>query len=169
MIRLHTHCGRGHELTHDNVYVSPGGNRQCRTCKLEANRAWKSGERMNAPFTHCRQGHLLTAENTYLSARGQRSCMTCQAQRQKKQYIATGGAARRHGLTAREHEELWESQGKRCALCRKDLVSLSSGVIDHDHTTGRVRGILCTGCNTALGQFGDSPERLARAIEYLNV
>ena len=83
-------------------------------------------------------------------------------------YWAAGGAASRHGLTAKEHDNLWESQDRKCAICGKVLLSLTDGVIDHDHITGRVRGILCTGCNTALGQFGDSPELLIRAIEYLN-
>lgn len=168
MIRLHTHCGRGHELTPENVYVTPRGNRQCRICKLEANRAWRKGQTTKTPFTYCRQGHLLSVENTYISARGQRACKTCQAQRQKEQYLLDGGAAPRHGLTAKEHEQLWESQDKRCAICGKNLFSLGSGVIDHDHVTGHVRGILCAGCNTAIGQLGDSAELLMRAVHYLN-
>jgi hypothetical protein len=40
--------------------------------------------------------------------------------------------------------------------------------IDHDHETGRLRGLLCHGCNTAIGLLGDDPERLRRAINYLN-
>ena len=41
--------------------------------------------------------------------------------------------------------------------------------VDHNHKTGRVRGILCSFCNTALGKFDDSVGLLARAIEYLEV
>jgi len=165
--RQHTHCGRGHELTTDNTYVSPSGKRQCRACKLEANRAWKKGQ-ATAPFTHCRRGHLFTPENTYVSSRGSRSCKICAIQRQMKQYFQNGGAAARHNLTSEEHERLWVSQNKSCAICHKQLASRTDGVIDHDHITGHARGILCTNCNTALGKFGDSVERLARAIEYLN-
>ena len=167
-VRQHSYCGRGHEWTPDNVYVTPHGNRQCRICKLEANRAWSKGQPMNAPLTHCRQGHLLTPEKTRVSSRGSRSCKTCQDQRQMAQYWAAGGAAARHGLTAGEHERLWIGQNRQCAICDKSLSSLADGVIDHDHTTGRARGILCTNCNTAIGKLGDSPVRLARAIAYLN-
>lgn len=53
----------------------------------------------------------------------------------------------------------------------EDMNSLKSkpvGVIDHDHNSGQVRGILCVNCNTAMGKFGDSTIILQRAIDYLN-
>lgn len=40
--------------------------------------------------------------------------------------------------------------------------------IDHDHETGQLRGLLCHGCNTAIGLLGDDTDRLRRAIDYLN-
>ena len=50
-----------------------------------------------------------------------------------------------------------------CHLCKA-----RPGVsIDHNHDTGRVRGLLCQGCNSALGVLGDSVEGLQRAIKYL--
>ena len=52
---------------------------------------------------------------------------------------------------------------KHCSVCgRKRKL-----VWDHDHRTGEFRGWLCSNCNTGLGLFGDSPERLLAAIEYL--
>jgi predicted nucleic acid-binding Zn ribbon protein len=50
-----------------------------------------------------------------------------------------------------------------CAICG-DTTSL---VVDHDHDTGQIRGMLCTMCNTGLGMFRDSPKRLAAAVGYL--
>ena len=51
---------------------------------------------------------------------------------------------------------------KFCAICYGP-----AEVIDHCHTSGKVRGVLCNGCNTTLGKMHDSPELLRRAAEYL--
>lgn len=55
------------------------------------------------------------------------------------------------------------AQNNCCAICKK----ARKLVVDHDHLTGRVRGLLCKGCNTALGVFGDSTVGLRQAIAYL--
>jgi hypothetical protein len=59
-----------------------------------------------------------------------------------------------------------------CAICGKKNLMSKSGYkrvlcIDHDHRTGKFRGILCNGCNTSLGQFNDDVRILKRAIRYL--
>jgi hypothetical protein len=51
-----------------------------------------------------------------------------------------------------------------CDLCGKQADNLH---IDHDHSTGQVRGVLCSSCNTGLGKLGDTIEGLQRAITYL--
>jgi hypothetical protein len=71
---------------------------------------------------------------------------------------------RRYGMGARDVDALIESQGGRCPLCGRP----APNHVDHDHTTGRVRGVLCFNCNGGLGQFGDDIDRLAAAIAYLD-
>ena len=56
-----------------------------------------------------------------------------------------------------------EGQGGVCAICR----SRPAAHVDHDHATGKVRGILCFGCNGGLGQFQDDVDRMTAAIEYV--
>ncbi|WP_234040356.1 endonuclease VII domain-containing protein [Micromonospora coerulea] len=70
---------------------------------------------------------------------------------------------RRYGIGEKEFQELLAEQGGVCAICDGE----DPQHLDHDHRTGWVRGILCFNCNGGLGQFRDSPARLARAITYL--
>lgn len=72
---------------------------------------------------------------------------------------------RRYNLTKEQLVELWERQGRKCAICPVEI-SLDAP-IDHDHATGKVRGLLCHKCNRGLGQFEDSVVLLQKAIAYL--
>ncbi len=72
---------------------------------------------------------------------------------------------RKYGLSSEEHSLMLREQEGNCAICldrpAKKLL------IDHDHKSGKVRGLLCGNCNTGLGMFKDSPLKLLTAIEYL--
>lgn len=57
---------------------------------------------------------------------------------------------RRYGITAAEYDRLLTEQGGRCVLCQREPDE-SRLHVDHDHETGRVRGLLCFHCNTTLG------------------
>ncbi len=71
-----------------------------------------------------------------------------------------------YGLTLEMYDELLASQDGCCAICR-DFSRGRPLHVDHCHTTGRVRGILCFTCNTALGKFRDSRDLLQKADQYL--
>lgn len=70
------------------------------------------------------------------------------------------------GLEEGAYLELFAKQGGRCAICTA-TPKKKRFAIDHDHATGTVRGLLCDNCNNGLGRFGDSPELLATARDYL--
>jgi Autographiviridae endonuclease VII len=72
--------------------------------------------------------------------------------------------ARRYGLSLADYRALEKRQGHACAICRKMTRDLC---IDHCHVTGRVRGLLCRSCNSALGLYADDPRRLRAALAYL--
>lgn len=72
----------------------------------------------------------------------------------------------RYGIDEAGRLSIYESQNGACTLCGKEL-SLGKSVIDHDHSTGKLRSILCHPCNVGLGLFGDSPDRLRAAADYI--
>jgi len=75
-----------------------------------------------------------------------------------------------YGITPDEYERMRSGQRDTCAIC---LVHERRGsrnknlCVDHDHVTGKVRGLLCSGCNSALGHMNENPAWLMRAIQYL--
>lgn len=71
----------------------------------------------------------------------------------------------RYGMTADELVRMWTEQGGLCAACGVDVAT--DFVVDHDHATGRVRGLLCSADNKAIGFCQDSPARLRAVALYL--
>ena len=68
-----------------------------------------------------------------------------------------------YGITACEYTKMRILQNDACAICG----SVGDLHIDHDHATGKIRGLLCGKCNRGLGQFEDSVEHMRSAVEYL--
>ena len=91
-----------------------------------------------------------------------------------------GKAVKRRGILRREfrltgeaYDSMLDAQAGVCAICRQPetKVHRDGGAlrlcVDHDHATGAVRGLLCSGCNVGLGSFNDDIERLRAAAAYL--
>lgn len=82
-------------------------------------------------------------------------------------------AKENYGISAEDIQRMTDSQGGRCAICDRDpatrfTATRTKGLhVDHDHTTGKVRAMLCSACNLALGKMDDDPALLRRAAEYL--
>ena len=76
---------------------------------------------------------------------------------------------RRYGLTKADFAELFMSQGRCCAICEKESEDGTGEEfsVDHDHATGKVRGILCQGCNTLLGFIEKDASRVVKTQGYL--
>lgn len=98
-------------------------------------------------------------------------CCTAEAKsrRNKDPESAKLNAFKRHlrlqyGISYETYLKILAYQDNACAICREDLTEPH---LDHCHDTGKVRGILCFTCNTALGKFKDSVEVLKSAIWYL--
>ena len=71
----------------------------------------------------------------------------------------------KYGLTQEEYKDMILSQNNECAICKKP--SHKTLHIDHDHKTGKVRGLLCSTCNTGIGFFNEDIDSLTNAVKYL--
>jgi len=85
-----------------------------------------------------------------------------------------GLVLQRYDMTRQGYDRMLAAQGGMCRICRTDRPGTKSGrgrtprfCVDHDHRTGRVRGLLCRSCNSGIGHLQDDPSILARAIAYL--
>jgi hypothetical protein len=71
-------------------------------------------------------------------------------------------------ITLVEYNQMLVKQNNKCAGCLTDKAELKQALaVDHDHKTGKIRGLLCTKCNRALGFCNDNPNTLLKLIEYL--
>jgi recombination endonuclease VII len=71
----------------------------------------------------------------------------------------------KYGISEQEYEIMFDYQKGRCYICKQE--SKFRLCVDHDHTTGKVRSLLCRRCNSVLGQVNESPFLLAGMIAYL--
>lgn len=69
----------------------------------------------------------------------------------------------RYGITLAEYQTRLAEQNNQCQICER----IKKLVVDHNHQTKEIRGLLCDRCNKGLGHFEERPELLSRAIQYL--
>jgi hypothetical protein len=83
----------------------------------------------------------------------------------QKEYLYNYKLKNKYGINKKQVENAIKKQGGKCPICKVKLTG--DYHIDHSHKTGKFRGILCSYCNQALGQFKDNIESLENAIKYL--
>lgn len=91
-------------------------------------------------------------------------CIACQRLlKRKTQYRDM------YGIELSEYDRLYAIQGGVCAVCHKPQTDprKTTLCVDHDHTTGEVRGLLCSNCNVGIGHLQDDEELLQAAINYI--
>ena len=86
-----------------------------------------------------------------------------------KDHNYISGIKKRYGITIEEVTQLLNKQSNKCAICGNVFVNRKRTHIDHCHNTGKIRGMLCEGCNIGLGGFKDNIVLLHKAIGYLSV
>jgi len=101
-------------------------------------------------------------------------CKPCVLAQRRKHYAENKDLYREkelkknYNLSLAEYEDMYEEQEGCCAICGTFVCSSGKLLsVDHDHTTGQVRGLLCLNCNTAIGKFNDNQDLLYRAADYI--
>lgn len=89
-------------------------------------------------------------------------CKRCQARDRQKDKLMY-----HYGLSLEEYYFLHDEQLGTCAICHNKCKSGRRLAVDHNHETGKTRGLLCMSCNRGLGLFNDDRYLLAKAVEYL--
>jgi hypothetical protein len=141
-------CVNGHDMTAENTYVSPDGVSACRECIRISTKKhyWSNREKRLANQSEWRKRNP-----------------------DKVKHFAENKRLRTYGLTRESHLEMLKSQGFSCAICKEPQSSNKRKLhIDHDHETGNVRGLLCSRCNTGIGQLRHDLELIESAFKYLS-
>lgn len=102
-------------------------------------------------------------------------CKTCRREQSKAWNAPNSERKRRenllyrYGITPEHHDSILAAQMGRCACCGTDSPGgrQTKFHIDHDHATGKIRGLLCHSCNLGIGALGDNVEGVTRALMYL--
>jgi len=125
-----------------------------------AKAAMENGFSFYEPTNPCPKGHYKKFTSTH-------NCALCsEAQMQKRKDSARWARIRKeYGLSESQVNAMLEQQKSNCLICD---VSIKSGChIDHCHSTGVVRGILCSRCNQAIGLLDEDQQRMQKAANYL--
>ena len=154
----------GIEKPLDDFYRAPGmrdGHRgDCKVCDLAAKKKRYLADPAKA----------VARVKRWQQANPERVNATQRARRAKPEVKRADRARHlmtKYGITIEQYDELLAAQGGRCAICRREPRPDISLHLDHDHESGRLRGILCFRCNNSLGDLDDDPSLLRAAFRYL--
>ena len=157
----------------------PVRGRVCRTCRDEE----RSARAVRGRLYHTPKPLPQCACGASVPRKHRRVCDTCHALRQQPGHRDGAGLARRKGRARQKKlaykgdrllvcSRLYEQQGGCCAVCQKHHATIASNVdrsglvLDHDHTTGEARALLCRTCNIAVGQIHESVDKARGLLAY---
>lgn len=166
---------------HDSPKYTRGG--RCVFCTMEHN-AKKKGQKFygfspRAVANFTRKKAIEGQERTYVPSRpcknghslrytGSNNCVTCHqiSSDKRKDRCRNSRIEKIYGVNQEQYSQILLSQDNKCKICFSEY-NKKSFHIDHCHSSGIVRGILCSKCNQAIGLFKENTDVMLRAIEYI--
>jgi len=137
-----------------------GRRNDCIPCNLAASKARNAAN----PFPNRERARRWIEENPERYREKQRRYVESG---RKAEWSRNSYLKRTFGMTQTDYEAMLESQGGGCALCHRPPSRKISLHIDHDHKTGRIRGLLCGSCNNGIGLLQEDEEVLLRALDHV--
>ena len=141
----------------------------CKKCGREKHKQWRDRKREHLKEYRERTKDKRNARRRELYAsdpkRRQRACESARQYRLDNPRSRRKSDLQKYNLGLEEYDQMLESQNGQCAICGKR--QHKKLFVDHNHKTGKVRGLLCNNCNFGIGQFQDDFNLLLSAIEYL--
>lgn len=116
----------------------------------------------NSKYTKSDRGRELSRKRTRACVNRLKATDPVEYKRRNRRYNL-----HKFGMTPERYEEMLVSQGGVCAIC-KGPPDTTNFHVDHNHTTGTIRGLLCSACNTAIGLLKEDAEIFQSAVSYLN-
>lgn len=136
-----SHCKRGHELSGDNLYVSPQGIRHCRACRAD----YSNQHPQNQSIEYQRAARA-------------------RWRKKNPEYHKNHWLMRKYGLTREEYDRMLRNQNQQCAICER---LMSEPHVDHDHETEKIRDLLCHNCNITIGLLYEDVLIAKKVVTYL--
>lgn len=152
-------CAMERGLVNSWIGTYSGGKTRAKIVRLIAKRL---GEDKYVPHRPCINGHLLRWTGT-------NNCVLCDKEKrsERKDKVKDAAFRKKYGMSLADRDSMVEDQGNVCLICQEILDLQFNTHIDHCHTSGRVRGVLCSKCNQGIGLFRDNPEFMRRAANYV--
>ncbi len=117
--------------------------------------------------TERNRDHILQLKREYYRKNRDSSLASVKAWHKKNPGYVRSHLLSKYGLTQEDYSILLDRQLNKCAICPTEYSENKKLHVDHCHTTGKVRGLLCSNCNIGIGNFMDSDSLLRRAMDYL--
>ena len=154
-------CGsfKSFDEFHRATGMKDGHRGECKDCSRADRRQWyqQNREKVIAKVQRWREENPERYQEWLKKNRAENS-------EQRRESNRRGHLRRKYGLSIEVYEFLCLVQDQKCAICGEEVEKLH---VDHEHGTGRVRGLLCGKCNKAIGLLNDDPELLSAAARYL--
>lgn len=152
----------------NRIYSIDADTRTCSICVKELPIAMFAPNRTNA------KGYIMVESRCYecQSARRRKSAPRATPKTPRSELVGSTDRATIHrlskyNLTLDQYNQILEEQEGCCAVCYTVFDDITTPHIDHCHSTGAVRGLLCRRCNTGIGMLGDDIDGVTRALDYL--